>query len=167
MGLSPGGKMNRLLRFSGVAVFFAAALVFAGNVAAQRVAQQTSSQATQQSPQHVRAYDMRREASLQGTVISFTENSSTAPLGPRVSIQTPSGVLQVHLGNAGILKANHLTLAPGDSVRVIGESLPHGTGTQFFARIIQKGNQAVVLRSPRGFPLRPMPKAGQKQAGVL
>jgi hypothetical protein len=147
--------MIRPIRFSVLAAF----LLFATIASAQQAAQQT--------PQQLRSYDVRREASVQGTVVSFTENSSTPPLGAHVSIQTSSGVLDVHLGDASLLRAAHLTLAPGDSVRVIGESLLHGSGTQYFARIIQKGNQAVALRSPRGFPLRPVPKAGQKQAGVL
>ena len=69
------------------------------------------------------------------------------------------------LGNsrsAKLLQANHFTLAAGDSVRIVGESLPFGGGSQFFARIIQKGNQSVALRSARGFPLRP----SGKQAGA-
>ena len=151
--------MNRLSRFSVLAANFAAIFLFASSARAQQAAQQTT--------QQLRAYDVRRESSIQGTVVSFTENASTPPLGARVSIQTSSGILDVHLGNASLLQGNHMTLAPGDSVRVIGEALAHGSGTQFFARIIQKGNQAVMLRSTRGFPLRPLQKAGQKQAGVL
>jgi hypothetical protein len=52
-------------------------------------------------------------------------------------------------------------------VRVIGVSVPYGSGNQFLARIIQKGNQTLTLRSTRGFPLRPTAKAGKPQAGVL
>jgi len=115
----------------------------------------------------MRAYDVSREVSMQGTVVSFTENSSTAPLGPHVVIQTTSGQVDVHLGDARLLRANHLTLAAGDSVRVVGENVTHGTSSQFFARIIQKGNQTLTLRSARGFPLRPAGKAGKSEAGVL
>lgn len=119
------------------------------------------------APQRNGGYDLSREVSLQGTVVSFTENSATPPLGARVSIQTSSGVLDVHLGNAKLLQANQLTIAVGDTIRAIGENLPYGGGTQFFARIIQKGNQAVALRSPQGFPLRPTARPGKTQAGVL
>lgn len=126
-----------------------------------------SAQQKAQSSRPNSAYDLSREVSLQGTVLSFTENSSVPPLGAHLSIQTSSGVVDVHLGEAGLLQANHFTLATGDSVRIIGESLPYGSGTQFFSRIIQKGNQALALRSTRGFPLRPVPKAGKAEAGVL
>lgn len=121
-------------------------------------------QKTQTAPQRIPAYDVNREVSVQGTVISFTENSETGPSGPHLILQTASGTLDVHLGNARLLEANHFTLAAGDSVRVIGENVSSGTNTQFLARLIQKGNQAVLLRSPQGFPLRPMTKP---QGGVL
>ena len=120
-------------------------------------------QKTQPAPQRP-AYDLSREVTVVGTVISFTESSQAPPLGPHVVVQTGSGSLDIHLGNAHLLDANHFTLNSGDTVRVIGENVPFGSGTQFMARIIQKGNQAVLLRSTQGFPLRPVTKA---QGGVL
>jgi hypothetical protein len=134
-------------------------LIFAVSAMAQQKAQG--------APQQMRAYDISREVSLQGTVVSFTENSSAPPLGPHVAVQTASGQVDVHLGDARLLKANHLSLAAGDSIRIVGENVPNETGTQFFARIIQKGSQTLTLRSTRGFPLRPAPKAGKAEAGVL
>jgi len=116
-------------------------------------------------------YTLSRESVLQGTVVSYTAGSTVAPLGPRVTVQSPSGPIDVHLGNAKLLESNHFTLAPGDSVRIVGETLAFGAGTQFVARVIQKGNQSLTLRSIRGFPLRPFVKAPAKsahsQAGVL
>ena len=151
--------MNRLIRWTSFSAWLCAVLLFCASAGAQ--------QNTQSTAQQLRAYDVSREVSMQGTVVSFTENSSTAPLGPHVVIQTTSGQVDVHLGDARLLKANHLTLAAGDSVRVVGENVTHGTSSQFFARIIQKGNQTLTLRSARGFPLRPASKAGKSEAGVL
>ena len=88
-------------------------------------------------------------------------------MGAHVVIQTASGQIDVHLGDGGLLKADRFTLATGDSIRVIGENVPYGAGSQFFARILQKGNQTVALRSMRGFPLRSVPKAGKAEAGAL
>ena len=127
----------------------------------------SAQQKAQTVAQRNQAYDVSREVSLQGTVVSFAENSSIPPLGARLSIQTSSGVVDVHLGDARLLKASQFSVAAGDTIRIVGESLPYGDGTQFFARIIQKGNQAVALRSARGFPLRPATKAGKTQAGAL
>jgi len=146
--------MNRLIRSSFIAAWLAAAMFVSVALGAQ------------QKPQSVlpqrQSYDPSREVSLQGVALGFTENSSTPPLGAHVSVQTSSGTLDVHLGSAKLLQANHFTLAAGDSVRIVGESLPFGAGSQFFARIIQKGNQSVALRSTRGFPLR----TAAKQVGA-
>jgi len=121
-------------------------------------------QKTQTAPQRMPAYDVSREVSVQGTVVSFTENSAVAPFGPHVVLQTSSGSLDVHLGNARLLEANHFTLAAGDRVRVMGENVASSAGTHFLARLIQKGNQAVLLRTPQGLPLRPTTKP---EGGVL
>jgi hypothetical protein len=151
--------MNRPRRWKGLAASLTVVLMSSVTAIAQRKAQS--------APQQMRAYDVSRELSLQGTVVSFAENSSVPPLGPHVVVQTASGQVDVHLGDARLIKANHLTLAAGDRIRVVGENVTHDTGTQFFARILQKGTQTLTLRSTRGFPLRPAPKAGKSEAGVL
>lgn len=108
------------------------------------------------APQPDLFYNVSREAVVQGTVISYTAAATVAPLGPHVQIQTASGVLDVQLGDAHVLSANHLTLAAGDSIKVVGEAVPFGKTSQFVAREIEKGAQTVVLRSRRGMVLRPM-----------
>jgi hypothetical protein len=120
-----------------------------------------------------RTYDLRREVSLQGTVVEYNPLSPTPPLGAHVNLQTSSGMVDVHLGNPQMLTANHLSLAPGDTVRVIGEKLNEIQGTQFVARVLQKGAQAIVVRSLQGIPLKPgrgsasSAPAEKQQGGVL
>src|SRR6266851_8834371 len=128
-------EMNRLIRWNSFSAWLCAVLLFCASAGAQ--------QNTQSAAQQMRAYDVSREVSLQGTVVSFEENSSTAPLGPHVIIQTTSGQVDVHLGDARLLQTNGFTLAAGDSIRVIGEDVPYGEGSQFFARILQKGSQTL------------------------
>jgi hypothetical protein len=70
--------------------------------------------------------------------------------------------VDVHLGNAKVLQANHLELNPGDHVRIIGEELAFGNVTIFAARIVQKGAQSVAVRNTKGFltsPAATMPSA--------
>jgi hypothetical protein len=115
-------------------------------------------------------YQTARETTLLGTVSSFTADSETGPLGAHVKVQTPSGVVDVHVGSADFLKLNGLTLNSGDSVRIIGESFVNGTNTVFLARIIQKGPLAVAVRSPQGMPLWPAGSRivnAKKQDGAL
>lgn len=144
-----------------------AALISASLLSFSAVAQERRAPA----PQPDLFYNLSRETALQGTVVSYTDASSMAPLGPHVKIQTSSGVVDVHLGDARVLEAEHLTLAAGDSIKVIGEAVAFGKGSQFVARIVEKGGQSVTLRSARGFVLRPANGhagvAASGQGGVL
>jgi hypothetical protein len=106
-------------------------------------------------PQANISYDLTRESILQGTVVSFTANSRVAPIGAHATIQTSAGPVDVHLGNASLLKQNDIFLAAGDSVRIVGLVLPFGDGSIFAARILQKGSQSVTLRNLNGLPRSP------------
>lgn len=152
-----GNEMTRLSHWRSALVCLASVFLLAITAGAQ--------QRTQGALPRALVYDPAREVSIQGTVISYTANTSAPPHGPHVTLQTSSGVLDVHLGNAAVLVANNITLNQGDAVRVIGENVTFGTGMQFVARLIQKGNQAVLLRSARGFPLRPTLKAEANKVG--
>jgi hypothetical protein len=101
----------------------------------------------------LQAYDINREVTLVGTVVAFSSSSKTPPAGPRTSVQTPAGLVDVHLGNARLLAANHFTIQPGDTLRIVGENVSFSGGSQFVARIVQKGTQVLLLRSTRGFPI--------------
>ncbi len=118
------------------------------------------------------SYELSRETMLQGTVVSFTANSKIAPLGSHVTIQTASGIVDVHLGNEALLKSNDIFLAPGDSVKIVGESQLYGAGSFFAARVLQKGSQSVTLRNSSGIPLAPRrknsgPATRSHQGGAL
>jgi hypothetical protein len=112
-------------------------------------------QATQQDVQQLRSYNVSREGFLLGTVVKFTTASDTPPMGAHVILQTSSGQIDVHLGDARVLKAAGLELNPGDSLRIVGELLASGETTYFAARIVQKGMQAVAVRNTRGFLTTP------------
>lgn len=103
----------------------------------------------------LRSYDISRESFLVGTVVKFDSASSTPPIGAHLILETSTGQVDVHLGNAKVLQAGHLDLNPGDTVRIVGEPLALGDATYFAARIVQKGAQAVAVRSAKGFPLTP------------
>lgn len=118
------------------------------------------------APQRSSGYEIGREVSVQGSVLSYSETSTAAPFGPHVMVQTSSGVLDVHLGNARLLESNHFTLAAGEMIRVIGEDVALATGTQFLARVVQKDGQTVVLRSAQGFPLRPAGKSASERGAL-
>lgn len=114
---------------------------------------QNAQKAVPSDAQLLQAYDASREIQLIGTVVKYETTSVIPPMGAHVAIHTASGQVDVHLGNARVLQANHLELNAGDSVRIIGEPMAIGESTYFAARIVQKGTQAVAVRNAKGFPL--------------
>ena len=101
--------------------------------------------------QVLQAYSASREVSLVGTVVKYDTASSRPPMGAHVLVESASGQVDVHIGSAKFLEANHLQLNAGDNVRIVGEPMALGSGTYFAARIVQKGTQAVAVRNARGF----------------
>src|SRR5437899_9513957 len=77
----------------------------------------SAQQAMPSDAQLLRTYNASREISLVGTVVKYETASSVPPMGAHVTIQTASGQVDVHLGDAKVLEANHFTLNAGDSVR--------------------------------------------------
>jgi len=130
-------------------VFLAGALLLAAVAGAQQV----RPKAQQSAKPHAYAYDLSRETVLEGTVLKYTENSSIPPIGAHIIVQTSSGPVEVHLGDARFLKFNKFALTEGTSVKITGQNLSNGQGAMFFARIIQQGGQALALRSVNGAPL--------------
>ncbi|MGB8458678.1 MAG: hypothetical protein WCE50_13220 [Candidatus Acidiferrum sp.] len=112
------------------------------------------------------SYDVRRETVVRGTVISFTASSVVPPFGAHVTIQTSGGPLEVHLGNISTLKQGNIFLTAGDSVSIVGENLPFGSGSIFAARVLQKGSQSVTLRNLKGVPLSPVRPAAASGARI-
>jgi hypothetical protein len=121
------------------------------------------------APTRAADYDVKRESVLLGRVVAYAQVSVGGAQGPHVTLETSAGVVDVHLGDARLLAANHFQIQAGDTLRVIGENVANGGGGQFLARILQKGTQVLEVRSVRGFPLSyAAPRDGTKpQGGVL
>jgi hypothetical protein len=109
-------------------------------------------------------YNLANESSLQGTILSYTENSKTPPLGTHVLLQTAAGNVDVHLGDARVLHQAKLNLAQGMSVRFVGQTQTVGQNTVFLARLVQVGSQVVAVRSPHGLPVSPGVARGKAAA---
>ena len=132
-----------------IAGFISALLLLLGNsVWAQQVADRP-----RQAAMRTFAYDTSRETVVEGTVLSYTAESATPPVGTHLILQTVTGAIEVHLGAASFLEANHFSLARGDSVKVVGVSSTSRQGKVFLARVIQKGGQSLVLRTAKGASL--------------
>lgn len=135
-------------------------LLSAGSIFAQNHADAVKSIASSRD-----AYELDREEMIVGTVLTYSEASHIAPYGPRLTLQTASGVVDIHLGDARTLWASHFTIHTGDSLRVIGETVSFANNTSLFlARILQKGNQAIAVRTSHGFLIPPTTPADAKDS---
>jgi hypothetical protein len=129
-----------------IAGFFSAILLLLGNAAwAQKLADRP-----RQAVIRTLAYNATQETVVEGTVLSYTAESATPPIGAHLVLQTAASAIEVHLGAASFLQANHFSLAKGDSVRVVGVSCATRQGTVFLVRVIQKGRQSLVVRTANG-----------------
>lgn len=99
------------------------------------------------------SYDLSKDVSLQGTVLTFTENSQTPPIGAHVLLQTAAGNIDVHLGDARFLKLAKLNITQGQNIRFVGQMSTAGKNPVFLARLVQIGTQVVAVRSDHGLPL--------------
>jgi len=129
--------------------FLSALLLLTGNIVwAQQLAKRPK-----QAAMRSLAYDATQETVMEGTVLSYSAEAATPPIGAHIQLQTASGTLDVHLGAASYLEANHFSLAKGDSVRVVGVNSTTRQGSAFLVRVIQKGGQSLALRTAKGAPL--------------
>ena len=99
------------------------------------------------------AYNIANDVSLQGTVLKYTENSATAPLGAHVLLQTSSGNVDVHLGDPRLLHLAKLNITQGSNIRFVGQMSAAGSNPVFLARLVQVGSQILAVRSPHGLLL--------------
>ena len=97
--------------------------------------------------------NLASETILQGTILKYTPNSTVAPLGAHITLQTSSGPVDVHIGSEQFLKLNNFTIAEGNAIKVSGHGKLVGTNTVFFARLLSEGNQTLAVRSESGMPL--------------
>jgi hypothetical protein len=143
----------------GLGAFLALPLLFCSSVSAQeKVSSAQSAQAIVQKA-GPSAYTVARESVITGKVLSYSPSSKSAPQGAYISLQTSSGALYVHAGNPRLLAASQLNIQAGDAVGITGENMPFGNQSVFVARLIQKGNQSVAVRSRSGMPLLPTARA--------
>ena len=123
-------------------------LLYSSSVQAQKLAERPRTTAS-----HSFAYNAAQETVVEGTVLSYAAEAAAPPIGAHVVLQTPTGSMDLHLGGASYLQANHFSLTKGDSVRVVGVNSVTRQGTVFLVRAIQKGGQSLALRTANGAPL--------------
>ena len=113
------------------------------------------------------SYNIANDVSFQGIVLSYTGNSTTPPIGTHVVLQTGSGNVEGHLGDARLLQQAKLNLTPGTKVRLVGQFETVGSSNIFLVRLVQVGTQVVAVRSNQGLPLSPSGSRGKANSKTV
>jgi hypothetical protein len=139
--------MRKITLYRISAVLFGLLLPLGTSVWAQQLADRPKQVATRNL-----AYDATQETVLEGTVLSYSAQAAAPPIGAHLILQTAGGPVDLHLGGASYLQANHFSVAKGDSVRVVGVNSATRQGNIFLVRVIQAGGQSLTLRTAKGAP---------------
>src|SRR5260370_37425998 len=103
-------QRTTLVRIS--AVQFALLLFLGTSVWAQKLADRPK-----QAAMRSLAYDATQETVMEGTVLSYSAEAATPPIGAHLLLPTAGGPVDLHLGGASYLAANPFSLGNGGAVR--------------------------------------------------
>jgi hypothetical protein len=109
-------------------------------------------------------YDLNKEIKLQGTIDKIESGASGGPMGTHLLVQTPEGIVDVHLGVSAAVSAKNLGLSVGESIDVTGMMATMGGNSVLLARILTTPNHIYMLRNERGAPIRSLLPRGAKSS---
>jgi len=98
-------------------------------------------------------YNASTESKTTGIVDSVQDFAcpvSEGEIGTHVKIRTDSGLVQVHLAPARIMRAHNLKFVPGERVEVLGSKVRYQGNDDVIAREITRGHDFFVLRDQSG-----------------
>jgi hypothetical protein len=105
------------------------------------------------SAQGAALYDPATETIVRGVVTDvsdFTCPVSEGEMGSHLMLQTSTGVIQVHLAPARIMRGQKLSFARGDQLEVVGSRARMLGKNDLIAREIKRGNETLIFRDPQG-----------------
>lgn len=98
-------------------------------------------------------YNAGSEVTVRGTVREvreFTCPVSENEIGRHLMLDTPDGIVLVHLAPARIMRSHNLAFSAGEQLQVTGSRVRISGSQGLIAREITKGNEVYVLRDPEG-----------------
>jgi hypothetical protein len=75
---------------------------------------------------------------------------SEGELSSHLMLQTPDGVLQVHLAPVRIMTSQKLSFTPGDQLAVLGAKIRLEGKDGLIAREVTRGNESIIFRDGQG-----------------
>jgi hypothetical protein len=118
--------------------------------------QQTAGVTSHPSPRAI--YDASREITISGTVRGLAAGAHPGlPSGAYLSISTPRGLVEAHLGRFALLGSQPVSLRPGQQVEVVGLMTTVKSSSILLVRTIQTNTATFVIRNEHGALLFPRP----------
>jgi hypothetical protein len=109
--------------------------------------------AQQGSGMRMSMYDKSTEITVKGEVTDVsTQTGHHGMSGVHITVKGDTGSIAVHLGPAAFLEEQHLVIAKGDIVEVVGSKVKMADGEAVLARTVKKGETVTVLRDENGMP---------------
>jgi len=68
-------------------------------------------------------------------------------------LKTDRGTFDLQIGPSSFAAKEHLTLAKGDQIEVVGSQVTDDGADAIIARTVKKGDKTTVLRNSKGIPL--------------
>jgi hypothetical protein len=110
------------------------------------------------NPVHRTVYDASGELTISGTVRSLVSGGHPGlPSGTYLTISTPRGVVEAHLGRFALLGSQPVSLHPGEQVDVVGVMITVKSSSILLVRTIHTNTSTFVIRNEHGALLFPRP----------
>lgn len=98
-------------------------------------------------------YNIATESTLKGVVRAvedYTCAVSENEIGRHLRLQTATGMVEVHLAPARVMRSQKFTFSPGDQIEVLGSKLSLQGQDSIIAREITRGNESFFIRDREG-----------------
>jgi len=101
-------------------------------------------------------YDVSREVTIKGTVLSLIKESSAERIpGAHLMVATAAGEVDVSLGRSAMQGRGALTIHGGEYLEVTGETMTLKGVAVFVARTVKVGEQVYLIRNEHGIGISP------------
>jgi hypothetical protein len=98
-------------------------------------------------------YNVASETALKGTVRAvedYTCPVSENEMGRHLRLQYATGMMEIHLAPARVMRSQKFSFAPGDQIEVLGSKVKIQGQESLIAREVTRGNESFFIRDREG-----------------
>ena len=105
------------------------------------------------SEQGAALYNLSTETTMKGTVGAvedYTCPVSENEIGRHLRLQTATGMMEIHLAPARVMRSQKFTFSPGDQIEVLGSKVKIQGQESIIAREVTRGSESFFIRDREG-----------------